>query len=52
MHKCVTLTCLNMFVLFNLLIIQLSCQNKAFRKCTNFSLNLPAVLPEAVLGIL
>ena len=39
-----------MCVLFILLNIQLSCQNKAFRKYTNSSLNLPAILPEAVLA--
>ena len=36
----------------NLLIIRLSYQNKAFQKYINSSLNLPAILPEAELGIL
>ena len=39
-----------MCVLFNPLNIRLSCHNKTFRKYTNSSLNLPAILPEAVLA--
>ena len=50
MHKCVALTCLNMCVLFNLLNIRLSYHNKAFRKYTKSSLNLPAILPESVVA--
>ena len=38
------------YVLFNPLNIRLSCLNKAFRKYIYSSLNLPAILPEAVLA--
>ena len=47
---CVLINPLIMCVLINPLNIGLSCHNKAFWKYTNSSLNLTAILPEAVLA--